>query len=133
MHFQAGQSTAQGTEGDWQRRTAPRPETPPTGRCAFVHFQAVSPSNKKPPKPILPPQANLRPVGRHSTRLATETAHCHPPKLKSTQPVHIRSSLQGSYPDCIIPLWNSKPATILPARPQTRQVQYFKENGASIC
>ena len=86
-----------------------------------------------PLKPILPPPANPRPTGGRSTRLATETAHCHPLQLKSTLPVRIRSSLQGSYPDCIIPLWNSLPATILPARPQPSQLQSFKENATSIC
>ena len=80
-----------------------------------------------PLKAILPSPANPRPVGGRCTRLATETAHCHPVQLKSMLPVRICSSLQGSYPDCIIPLWNSLPATILPARPQPRQLQSFKE------
>ena len=99
------------------------------GCCAFVHLQAVLPSNNKPPEarlPIIPPPATPRPVGGLSTRLATETAHCHPLQLKSTLPVHTCSSLQGSYPDCIFPLWNSLPATILPARPPPRQLQSFK-------
>ena len=80
-----------------------------------------------PLKPILPPPANPRPVGGRSTRLATEAAHYHPLQLKSTLPVRTSSSLRDSYPDCIIPLRNSLPATILSAEPQPRQLQSFKE------
>ena len=62
-YIQTGQNPAQGTEGDRPRRLAPQPETPPTGCCAFVHVQAVLPSNNKPPEAHPPTSSQSPPSG----------------------------------------------------------------------